>query len=506
MFWKHVSLSARGRDAASEHDVSDIETKRLPVVYSAALTLLAAILLAFRLGRRTMAADEATSYFIAQLDLAGFWESLRTSEANGSLFYLALRFWRYLGGSEWLLRALPALFAAAAVPLLFAIARRLFNSRIAAVAGLLMAVNSFFVAHGQEARSYSLALLLVTLSTYLFVRCLEKERTWAWPVYVLVSAFAIYAHFFSAFVVAVHFGVALVRNHGRDWYGRVALTYCALVVLIGPLVYFVLFNDVGQVDWIPDPTPKQFLDTARALTGARIEAAGLALIAVAVIGVVLAAARTRSDRWRLVLIAGWLVVPLVGAYLISLVKPLLVARYLLIALPGLALSLAVVINELRLRLAQAVLFVAVVAFSVHGLAEWYSGSMGLPWDSWARVVAERERPSDGLIFYAPTIIRPFGYYAGYYGHGSPDRTPPSVYPDELWLGFSRTRFTPDLESIERRVSGRSRIWYVEGYARTEARRSEAEALESLLARACVGPPQRVLPERITLYTECDGAP
>ena len=72
----------------------------------------------------------------------------------------------------------------AAVPALFALARRLFDRRTAVIAILLLATNGFALFYGREARAYTFLLLVSITSTYLLVRALERP-TWpgwlGWP-------------------------------------------------------------------------------------------------------------------------------------------------------------------------------------------------------------------------------------------------------------------------------------------------------------------------------------
>jgi uncharacterized membrane protein len=52
------------------------------------------------------------------------------------------------------------------------------------LAGLLLPLNAFFIRYAQEARSYSLLVFLTTLSSYFFVRGVERPSWKHWASYV----------------------------------------------------------------------------------------------------------------------------------------------------------------------------------------------------------------------------------------------------------------------------------------------------------------------------------
>src|SRR5208283_2032042 len=57
------------------------------------------------------------------------------------------------------------------------------------------------VYYSQEARSYTLTILLVLLSSYFFVRAVEDGRRKYWVLWTIISILAFYSHDFSALVL-----------------------------------------------------------------------------------------------------------------------------------------------------------------------------------------------------------------------------------------------------------------------------------------------------------------
>ena len=446
--------------------------------------------------------DDSTSVFIAHLDASRFWTALSTSEANGSLFYLLLRFWKGFGTDEVTLRLLPAAFAIATVPLLYSLTRRLFDVRYAVITSAVLATNLLFLTYTRTVRSYSLAMFLATLASYLFVRNLDRGTTRGWLAYAVVSALGTYAHFFMGLVVVSHVLTLLRFRERVDWL-RVASAGLLLAVLVSPIAAFILFQDVGQVDWIPEPTWDLVGFNLYQLLGAG-SALGVGAVAIlAALGAIRSIVRLpdgESAQAHLLALT-WCVIPIGGAIVISFIKPLFLARYLLVALPPLAMLVAIGALSMG-RLWRPIAVAAIVAVAATSVVQHREDPGGAYWDEKAALVLDRAGPRDALVFYAPTELRPFGYYAGYFDDSATDTGPPSIYPSRLWLGFSRSRFNPDFERLAESVRNYDRIWFVTGANHDPARRQETQAMLDMLFQTCGRPADRHFTATVRLFTGC----
>jgi len=440
------------------------------------------------LGTRPLENDEGTSFFIAQLDWARLWESLETSEANGGIFYVALHFWRTLGESEFVLRILPAVFGIATIPVAFVTIRRLFGTERAVGATVVLALNAWLIGLAGNLRSYSLSAFLVVCSCWLFTRAVQGRTPRAWIGYTVVAAMAVYAHFFGIFAVAAQFLSLAALGFGRIDWKHVVGAGVGIAVLISPLVYFSVFNDVGQVDWIPETTTSRLVLAVRLLSGMPDHALAvvaylLPVAAITAYSIWLVIRRRGEESWANAFIVLWALVPVLGALGVSLFKPLFVPRYLSVGLPGLAACVAVGLLKLPRPLAYPMGLV-IVALAITGVVTTPMPAEGSRWAAKARLVAAEREPGDVMLFYSPTIIRPFGFYAGYYRETAGPQAPPPIYPAIDWLGFSATRFNPDLDTLRSRILSARRVWFVTGYASDRPRQVERAEVEDLLGSTC----------------------
>jgi 4-amino-4-deoxy-L-arabinose transferase-like glycosyltransferase len=373
---------------------------------AAAAVAVASGLGLYHLGARSLWGDEAFSVTLARKPFGEFWHVVATSQANMSLYYVLLRGWTALGDGEAVVRLLSLLAGVLAVAVLYRAAESLFDRRVATLAALLLAVNGFFLRYAQEARSYSLVLLLTTVATVLFLMLEERRAPSLDAAYVAVGGLAFYAHFFAAFVLAGHLLALAVA--GRPVRAQL-LRLGAIGALVVPLALFALFRDAGQVSHLKRPTPASVEDALRQLAGGTRP-----LLALYAVAVVLAAAgwlRRRGWRyeWPMVVAATWAATPVVGSVVVSLGKPLFAPRFLIVAMPGIVLLVAVGLTRLPLPVAAVAGALVLALSSLHVLQ-----TQGKPQEDFRAATAfvlANDRPGDAVAFYRTSRRIPFEYYA-----------------------------------------------------------------------------------------------
>src|SRR5438105_11740181 len=169
----------------------------------AAVTLLAAWLRLHRLAGHSLWSDEAFSVQFAHISAAHFWKRSWSREGNMLLYYLLLRLWVHIGDTEFWVRLPSVIFGVAAVPMIYLLGRDLFSRATGLIAAALLAVHAFHIYFSQEARSYSLLVFLLIVSSYFFARLpASPERRLYRVAYPLASALAFYAHLFALLVIA----------------------------------------------------------------------------------------------------------------------------------------------------------------------------------------------------------------------------------------------------------------------------------------------------------------
>lgn len=382
------------------------------------ITVIASFFSFLYLGQKSIWLDEAFSIFFAKLPWGDFWALLSAVEGNQGLYYVLLKFWLIFGDSEFAVRSLSALFSIASIPVLYALANRLFEVRAGLISVLLLSVNAFFVQYAQEARGYSLVFFLVVLSSYLFVRVTEDPSNKKILCgYISISALAVYAHFFGVLVlIAQTLSIPFLPSN-KYRIRRLLFANLLIAVLITPIVLFVLFKGPGDNPWIPKPSVSLLTGLFRELagdSGHNRYLTGYILLPcfITLTHALVTLLRTgRSvDTWRYAFIIFWLAVPICLLFGFSFISPAFIYRYLIVSLPGLVLLSGVGIALIKDKYCYTILIILLVVLSVRStLTEYYPNKKENYRDSTSYVVSHAQR-GDGILFYRAFTIIPFEYY------------------------------------------------------------------------------------------------
>jgi mannosyltransferase len=461
--------SQHGSPTVSSHRKTAHGADNLPIPQSGlrlwsivgGLTALALALGLLRVGAKSIWLDEAFSIQDARGGIGSLAHVLTRDDPNMGLYYSLLYGWVHLfGESEFVVRSLSAVFAALAVPVVYLLGRRLFGTAAGIVAALLLAVDAFFVEYAQEARSYSLVVLLVTLSSYFFVGELEQPSARTRIAYVLASALAVYAHYFAFYVLVAQL-LTLLASRGRAAFTRGWMIAAgAIVLLCTPEAIVAYRHGSSGISWIPKPTlssPKDlFLDL---VGGSRT-----LLVIYFLAGCYTAALLFRSrERWRYGYVVAWLGVPILASFAVSFVQPMFLSKYLIVSLPALVLVAAVAITSVRRPVVAAVLVLAIVTLSALRVAAWYQRNSLEDWGGATRYVVANMHPGDGVVFFPEWSSVPVTYYERQDGASGLENLDPR---GQLVKGWNTKR----------------RIWLVEREADAGRGQLDLQRLELALSR------------------------
>jgi mannosyltransferase len=461
------------------------------------ITCLACLLRFALLGEKALWIDEIWSIGISRMPWHSFLWTVRNQDPNMSLYYALLHVWTRLGESESVVRALSALTGIATIPALFVLGTRLFGRPIGLVASTLLALNAFHIQWSQEARAYSLAVLLVTLSSFYFTKSVERPSPRNLALYVLTSSLALYAHIYALLVLVAQW-VSLLFLKRREVSWKDLFSSAAMVGLLtlplGLLIYERAQHPWLPLGWLPKPSLHGVYDVLYALAGNADFAGshGGKAILVAYVLVCLAAfvawvrawqSHGRSfDSWRWAFLLCWLFVPVALALAISLVQPMFMSRYLLMCIPPLVLLAAQGIVSLKPAPISVLALIIVVGLATQRLPQYYQHRHTYQeWRLVTNYVINQSRAGDGTIFCIAPGRLLFDYYRDRYHVGFPGYLG-LVYPEP---GDERRDpkvldYLPPMSSslLDSAATRHPRIWlvvYHDTFAATEEARDRIEA-------------------------------
>jgi mannosyltransferase len=459
------------------------------LVALAAAMLIAVVLALPFLGDRGLYFDEVFSVTTAH-DWAGMYRTFSLYENNMALYVVLLHGWMALAGdSEAAIRSLSLLCALLALPVVHLLALRLFDARVAVIADLLLATSGPFLEFAQEARSYSLLLLLSALAAWLFVEGLHRPRWTTWACYSVVAAASVYAHYFGVLSAVACFAAAAWPGRGPTPWSHLTAAGLGLVALLVPLAA-VHPPDASQVDWIGRPGLKHlsacltwFAGGSRMGAVAYLASAGAALWT---------AWRTlRRDptperwgrAWPHLLLIAWTLLPALAALAASLlIRPVFVPKYLLGSLPAVLLLVAAGVARLPDRWAVPLLVGMLLPFGYRYLIEGRGFNLVQDWRGVAAEVAVAARPGDVVVCHPFFCARSAGYYLARQPVPAVRLEPYEIASAPYHPGGGAAEPPPDLAGVARLAATHPRVWllaYVapdEGRAVAERRQSIVDAL------------------------------
>ncbi len=188
-----------------------------------ALVILAAGLRIYHLSYKSISIDEAIGSFYAVEDLERV-VILTINDVHPPLFYVVHHFWiKIFGTSEMALRSIAIFFALLSILLLYRLGSIIFNRKIGLIAAFLLSISPWHVWISQNARSNSMLLFLVLLSTYCFYKTIQNGHKKWLVFYTIVTSISLYTHYFSFMVWFAQNLYALsspyIREHkSKNWW------------------------------------------------------------------------------------------------------------------------------------------------------------------------------------------------------------------------------------------------------------------------------------------------
>lgn len=454
---------------------------RWTLVSAVTLGLLAAAATWLRflsLPRKPFWFDECFSVEIAKMSWHDFLRLLWWREANMSLYYLLLRGWLLVGSvmagraGPVFIRSLSVLISLAGLAAISWLGSKLFDRRVGLIACALMSCNAYHIRYAQEARSYSLFMLLATLSSGFFVAYLQDSSRRNRTGYVLTSVLAVYSHLYALLLLAAQWlSVRGVEKTSETRVTSAALrrAWITIGIAVLPLLVFVAKTGAGPIRWIWRPKPHDVLDFFEHLAGND----GLPLLLVYVAACLAAVLPLRArlfrrganwDVWRCQFLLIWILFPVGLTLAISLARPVFLGRYFSFCLPALILLAAAGLSSLRKGWMLGACLAAMMLLSLRGTISYYDHDFDLARDgseAATNYILDHTQTGDAILFHIAEARIPFEFFSSVRGAGGGAAVPEIIFPrhgEKLDYRDVTGKPTP---ALLRSVSSRyPRLWVV----------------------------------------------
>ncbi|NJO39467.1 MAG: hypothetical protein HC769_09080 [Cyanobacteria bacterium CRU_2_1] len=194
-------------------------------------------------------------------------QTVATESVHPPLFFCLLYSWMdWLRPDAdhwvWALRALPAFFGVGTIAALYCLNRFAFSPAAGLMGSALMAVSPFAVYLSQEARHYTLPMLLITLALTGLVQIQHdlsssKLRPIVWLGWSIVNVIGLYTHYFCILALIAQLvallGWIIWRRQSISRYGWGAIAFALGGITLSYLPWIpTLLNHVSrpETDWL----------------------------------------------------------------------------------------------------------------------------------------------------------------------------------------------------------------------------------------------------------------
>ncbi len=445
--------------------------KHIPVYLdqkrTAAATLLlllaaGALLRFYGLSTESLWFDEAYSVWVARHSID--WHiALSMQRIFPPLYYLLLHFWLPFGDTEFIIRSLSVIIGLGSIVAIYALARQLFNTRVALLSALLLAISPLHIWYSQEGRMYILVATLGLCSAYFMLLALRDGRLWHWLAYVLSTAMAMNTHYFAIFLAPFENAYVLylfVRQHARHGLWKRWLLSQTAVALLSAIGLAGVFSSESNYwwgllnTWHGAPTFRDLVGLMFSFSlgttaqGPLLHLTGLLLFGFCVAWNVLPqGARLGGPRFSFVVDTSvhylgdespttnkgcdlrrlrsrlsqsvddalvftllYLVVPLGIVFLLSQFRSFWVLRYIFPFLPPYCIILARGISRMRGQVLGTLTLAAIVLISLWPIANMYRYEQKENWRAAVQYITSEEQPNDLIFMVDEDVWLPFEHY------------------------------------------------------------------------------------------------
>jgi 4-amino-4-deoxy-L-arabinose transferase-like glycosyltransferase len=223
----------------SESAPNEQRAPKRDLVILAGIVVVGLLLRVVMLGEFGLWRDEAEAVFTAAAPFPGGIIEVLAGDVHAPLYFVLLHFWEALvGRSEFGVRFLSALLGIAAIPLLYATGRALYDRYVGLAAAWIGAILPLHVICSRTTRMYSLLPLMALLSMLALHRALARKGIGAWIAYALAGAATLCSHYWGALwigaMAAASLGhLILDRRERTDWV-RWLGAHLAIALLFAP--------------------------------------------------------------------------------------------------------------------------------------------------------------------------------------------------------------------------------------------------------------------------------
>jgi mannosyltransferase len=385
------------------------------------LTVIGFFLRFYHLSYNSIWLDEATTFYESQVSFSDIWQTSLTGEFHPPLFNWITHIMLTLGQSELILRFIPAVLGALAIPVFYLIGKEYRDKNVGIISAALLTFSYFGIFYSQEARAYSMVLFFFSLAILFYLRALRKNEVSQWVLFGIFSAISVWTHYYTLIGLVIIFLHAVIaqRNQLKEHIlnGKNMVIGAGLIfILVLPLVLLVFERYAKLSASAPSYGvlgPVLFQETFIRFSGGYSPDALFVTVIYLLLMVVGLVFLLSENKDKFLFSAMLLVLPLIASVILSS-KITMNPRYLIYLLPiyftTIAMSYPVLLKLIPNKNMVYTIVILIAIINAPLLVGYYSGFVKEDWRGFAGAIQSTTRAGDLVIVVPGYILQPFDFY------------------------------------------------------------------------------------------------
>jgi mannosyltransferase len=381
------------------------------------ITCIGFFLRFYNLGFNSLWLDEASTLNFATIDGAGgsfaeIWKYTLSSDPNPPLFvwieYIVITI---AGTSEIALRFASALLGALTVPIMYFVGKEFIDENGGLIASAAFALSPFLIMYSQEARSYSMLLFFITLTTLFYLKAIKSEGLKYWILFGLIAACSIWVHFYAVIFLGAVLLYTLVI-YRMKYIKEFLISIAIIVATTIPVIVITLQTILKHASLGPSYGVVGFnviYETLLEISGYNIVSMYIILL-LFICGLF---ALYIKEKEKTILLLTILIFTFAASYYLSY-KLSMVPRYLsflsIVLFLGVAASYKLFYALTNKKIVVYSLILLLVAVNVPFLTTYYSTYTKQDWRGFSKTLNGMTQPGDLIITVPGYVDQPLNYY------------------------------------------------------------------------------------------------
>lgn len=390
----------------------------------------------YNLGAHSFWYDEAVSIIGAKSINLSYMINYWLYFTDPPLFYLLLRFWTYLGESEFILRLLPLIFGILSIISIYLIGQRLFDKKVGLISAFILAISPFHLYYSQELRTHALTTFLALMSVYYLIKVFGEDKRSSWLGLIVFTTLCIYSHHIALFlIIAQNFFFFLFYKKHRIQLQRWLMSQFTIFLLYLPflniLIKQIIRAETSNISfWLPEPSLSTFIQLFRIFNAGYNATTPVHYFAILLFFLLflLGVYCGRKEKEKTFLLLSWLFIPIIMVMILSLaIMPLFLFRTLIYISPAYYIVIAYGLSKIKRRAIYFSLLSVLIMLSTLSFKNYYQSVFPFPVYPYrpgvfvrkenrlaAEYIQKRFQEGDIVVHTCRSTLAPFIYYHIYY--------------------------------------------------------------------------------------------